>query len=65
MKLNHKQKVNQNQKRKLYGKARKRHVPGPSGYRGGKLFDFESAGIDSGFGSFFTPMPARAARWER
>lgn len=52
MKLNHKQKVNQNQKRKLYGKARKRHVPGPSGYRGGKLFDMPSYGI----GSFITPF---------
>ena len=59
MKLNHKNKVAQNQKRKTYGKARKRAISGPSGYRERNVFE------GSGIGSFFTPLPNTAAIWQR
>lgn len=51
MKLHHKNKVSQNQKRKLYGKARKRKLPGPSGYHG-RTINFEGTGM----GSYMTPF---------
>lgn len=62
MKLNHKNKVAQNQKRKTYGKARKRAISGPSGYRERSVFESHMGG---GIGSFFTPLPSSAAVWQR